>query len=64
MAAQFHVPFLGEISLVQEICAKGDSGTPLVLGNPEHPQSRAFLRIAAQVLEHLPEKRRRQLPVH
>jgi len=64
MAEQFHVPFLGEIPLVREIRTDGDIGIPLVVANPSHPQSQAFIRIAEQVLARLEEKARRQLTVH
>lgn len=64
MAEQFQVPFLGEIPLVREIRTDGDSGTPLVVANPTHPQSQAFLHIAEQVIARLEEKARRQLTIH
>ncbi len=49
MARQFGVPFLGEIPLVRAIRAAGDAGTPIVVADPEHPQSRAFFEIAGAV---------------
>jgi ATP-binding protein involved in chromosome partitioning len=61
MAEQFHIPFLGEIPLVREIRADGDSGTPLVIADAGHPQSLAFVQIARQVLMRLEEKSRREL---
>ena len=64
MAEQFDVPFLGEIPLVKEIRTDGDNGTPLVVADPAHPQSRAFLRIAEQVVARVEEKARRQLTIH
>jgi ATP-binding protein involved in chromosome partitioning len=64
VAEQFNVPFLGEIPLVREIRVDGDSGTPLVVANPSHPQSQAFLRIAELVITQLEEKARRQLTIH
>jgi ATP-binding protein involved in chromosome partitioning len=64
MAEQFNVPFLGEIPLVKEIRTDGDNGTPLVVADPAHPQSQAFLRIAEQVVARLEEKARRQLTIH
>ncbi|HJY81458.1 MAG TPA: Mrp/NBP35 family ATP-binding protein [Candidatus Binatia bacterium] len=64
MAEQFKVPFLGEIPLVKEIRTDGDNGTPLLVANPTHPQSQAFLRIAEQVVMRLEEKARRQLSIH
>jgi ATP-binding protein involved in chromosome partitioning len=64
MAKQFNVPFLGEIPLLREIRTDGDLGTPLVIADPNHPQSQAFVRIAEQLLVRLEEKSRRQLTVH
>jgi ATP-binding protein involved in chromosome partitioning len=49
MARQFGVPFLGEIPLVRAIRAAGDAGKPIVVADPEHPQSRAFFEIAGAV---------------
>jgi ATP-binding protein involved in chromosome partitioning len=64
MAEQFNVPFLGEIPLVKEIRTDGDTGTPLVVAEPSHPQSQAFVRIAEQVVARLEEKDRRRLTIH
>jgi ATP-binding protein involved in chromosome partitioning len=65
MAEQFQVPFLGEIPLVQEIRVNGDRGTPLVIADPGHPQSLAFVQIARQVWMRLEERSRRSLgPIH
>jgi ATP-binding protein involved in chromosome partitioning len=64
MAAQFNVPFLGEIPLVTEIRTDGDTGAPLVVADPSHPQSREFVRIAEQVVARLEEKSRRRLTIH
>jgi ATP-binding protein involved in chromosome partitioning len=49
MARQFGVPFLGEIPLVRAIRAAGDTGTPIVVADPAHPQSRAFVDLAGAV---------------
>lgn len=64
MAEQFKVPLLGEIPLVREIRVDGDSGVPIVVANPQHPQSQAFRAIATQVMQRLEERARRQLVVH
>lgn len=61
MAAQFHVPLLGEIPLVREIRVDGDQGTPIMVANPEHPQSQAFRHIAEQVVQRLAERGQPQL---
>jgi ATP-binding protein involved in chromosome partitioning len=49
MARRFGVPFLGAIPLAREIRETGDQGTPIVVADPHHPQSQAFLRIAERV---------------
>lgn len=49
MAHQFGVPFLGAIPLVRAIRAAGDAGKPIVVAEPEHPESRAFAEIAGAV---------------
>lgn len=43
------VPFLGEIPLDPQICLGGDNGVPIVVGNPESPQTAAFFGIAGRV---------------
>ncbi len=53
IAAEFGIPFLGEIPLVRELREACDRGTPLVAVRPEHPQSQAFLAIARQVVAEL-----------
>jgi len=63
MAAQFHIPFLGEIPLISEIRVDGDLGTPLVIVNAGHPQSQAFVQIARQVFMRLEERSRRELGI-
>jgi ATP-binding protein involved in chromosome partitioning len=53
MAADLGVPFVGRIPLYQAIREGGDSGVPLVIGDPDSPAARAFMaaaeRTAAQV---------------
>jgi ATP-binding protein involved in chromosome partitioning len=53
IAEQFNLPLLGEIPLVRDIVAGGDAGTPLVIAQPDHPQSQTFLEIAQQVLKQI-----------
>lgn len=48
-AETLEVPFLGEIPLDPQICLGGDNGVPIVVGNPESPQTAAFLEIAGRV---------------
>jgi ATP-binding protein involved in chromosome partitioning len=62
MAEEFGVPLLGEVPLVRAIREAGDRGTPIVAAEPEHPQSRAFLAIAAEVARQAEEKSRQALP--
>jgi len=53
LAAQMEVPYLGDIPLYEPIRVGGDSGTPIVLGEPQSPAGRALIdaaaRLAAQV---------------
>ena len=53
MAEQFNLPVLGEIPLVRDIVAGGDAGTPIVMAQPDHPQSQTFFEIAQQVLQRI-----------
>ncbi|MGH9147529.1 MAG: Mrp/NBP35 family ATP-binding protein [Vicinamibacterales bacterium] len=46
MAQQLEVPFLGKIPIYQPIREGGDSGVPLVIGEPESPASKAFMAVA------------------
>jgi ATP-binding protein involved in chromosome partitioning len=57
MARQFGVPFLGAIPLVREIRAAADRGVPIVVANPDHPQSRAFREIAGAVETQIAERK-------
>jgi ATP-binding protein involved in chromosome partitioning len=47
------VPLLGQVPLDPEICEGGDLGTPIVIANPESPQSEAFRGIAGEVAARL-----------
>ena len=62
VADQFGIPLLGEIPLVQEIRAAADAGTPIVVGNPDHPQSQAFRAIASRVISAVEDRPGTQLP--
>jgi len=48
-AAQYGVPFLGEVPLAVSLREGGDSGKPIVAADPDSPPARAFKEIAAQV---------------
>jgi ATP-binding protein involved in chromosome partitioning len=43
------VPFLGRIPIYEPICRGGDSGQPLVIGEPESAAARAFFSAAEQL---------------
>ncbi len=46
LAEQLEVPFLGKIPIYQPIREGGDSGVPLVIGEPESPAAKAFIAVA------------------
>ncbi len=48
VAAQLGVPFLGRIPLYEPIRVGGDTGVPIVIGEPDSPAARAFFDVAAQ----------------
>src|SRR6266404_4769376 len=52
-AAQIGTDFLGEIPLVPSIRETSDAGTPIVAKEPNGPEARAFLELAAKVAEKL-----------
>lgn len=52
IAAQFNIPFLGEIPLIQSISEAGDGGEPVVLQEGS-PSSEAFTTIANQIARQL-----------
>ncbi len=62
MAQQFGVPFLGEIPLVREIRAAGDTGKPIVAADPQHPQSQAFRAIAERIVVEIAARPEPALP--
>jgi ATP-binding protein involved in chromosome partitioning len=43
------IPFLGEIPIDPEIRADGDAGKPIVVANPDSPQTKAFINIAQKM---------------
>ena len=46
MAAELGVPFLGQIPLYEPIRVGSDTGTPIVISEPDSPAARAFFHIA------------------
>jgi ATP-binding protein involved in chromosome partitioning len=51
LAARFGVPVLARIPIVAAVRECGDSGTPIVLAEPDHPVSAAFRDLARRVVE-------------
>jgi ATP-binding protein involved in chromosome partitioning len=49
LSEEYGVPYLGEVPLGQEVREGGDSGVPIVVGDPESPQAQAFRRVAEEV---------------
>ncbi len=52
-AAELQVPFLGEIPLDPKIAIGGDSGVPIVAGEPKSAVTEAYLRIAEAIVKTL-----------
>jgi len=52
-AKQLHVPFLGEIPLDARIAIGGDSGRPIVAGEPDSAVTAAYMRLAESVRSQL-----------
>jgi ATP-binding protein involved in chromosome partitioning len=52
-AEQLHTTLLGQIPLFPEIRAAGDAGTPIVVAQPHHRASAAYLELAKAVLAKL-----------
>ncbi len=52
-AEELHVPFLGEIPLDPKVAVGGDSGRPIVAGEPKSAVSEAYLRIADAISQRL-----------
>ncbi len=50
LAEELHLPFLGQIPLVQSICEGGDSGIPIVT-NEDSAEAIAFLAVAGNVAQ-------------
>jgi ATP-binding protein involved in chromosome partitioning len=46
LAAELQVPFLGRVPLHEPIRIGGDTGTPIVVADPESPAARAFIATA------------------
>jgi ATP-binding protein involved in chromosome partitioning len=46
LVSSLGIDLLGEIPLYPLICSKSDQGTPIVVSEPLHPVSLAFIEIA------------------
>jgi len=55
MAAEEETKLLGRIPIHAEIRESGDSGKPIVLAQPDHPASLAFVEIARQIVMRMPD---------
>jgi ATP-binding protein involved in chromosome partitioning len=55
IAQEFDVPLLGQIPLEMDIGKGGDAGVPIVAGQPESAQARAFRAIAQAVVARIDE---------
>src|SRR5918999_5412685 len=53
LAGEYSVPFLGAVPLGLGGRAGGDSGVPVVVGQPRSPQSQAFRRVAEEVARYV-----------
>jgi ATP-binding protein involved in chromosome partitioning len=49
LAAEYDLPFLGQIPLVQGICEAGDAGAPIMVGNDEISK-KAFMEFASHAV--------------
>src|SRR5713226_1646221 len=49
LANEYHVPFLGSVPMGIEVREGGDTGVPVVIGQPNSPQAQAFRRVAEEV---------------
>ncbi|HFC10557.1 MAG TPA: MRP family ATP-binding protein [Chloroflexi bacterium] len=53
LAKEAGVPFLGAIPMDPAVREGGDSGTPIVVSNPDSPVAQAFIRLAEQLAAQL-----------
>jgi len=49
LAEAYGVPFLGTVPLGMEVREGGDKGVPVVVSDPESPQSKAFHQVAEEI---------------
>ncbi len=48
-AKEFKIPLLTELPINSDICEGGDSGVPIVIGNPESPAAQAYVDLSGSV---------------
>ncbi len=51
LAREMGVPFLGQVPLYQPVRVGGDTGVPIVLGEPESPVARALVAAAERIAQ-------------
>jgi ATP-binding protein involved in chromosome partitioning len=51
LATELSVPFLGRIPLYEPVRTGGDSGVPIVVGEPDAPASKALMAVAERVAQ-------------
>ena len=63
-AEAFDIPFLGELPLELKVRQGGDVGLPIVVGEPDGPEAKRFMEIAANVAARVSKENMRvRLPV-
>jgi ATP-binding protein involved in chromosome partitioning len=55
MAQCEHMEVLARLPIFTEVREAGDAGTPIVIAQPDHPASQAFLDLARRVAAAMPE---------
>lgn len=53
LAENFKIPFLGDIPISGDVVDGGDSGVPILMGQPDSPVSQAYRELAGQVAAQL-----------
>jgi len=49
LAEKLNVPYVGDVPLVSKVVQNGDSGTPIVMADPDSPATKAYKQLAGQV---------------
>jgi ATP-binding protein involved in chromosome partitioning len=53
LADTFDIPLLGQVPIIPDVVEGGDSGIPIVMGDPESPASKAYKELAGKVAAQL-----------